>query len=315
VKDIAISVVIPARDAEATIGATLAALAEQELEVAYEVIVVDSGSTDETAAIARAAGVVTDVLSNPRGEPAGSRNLGVARATAPKIAFTDADCVPEHGWLAAGLRALEHADVVQGRVRPVHQPGPFDRTVSVASEYGLYETANLFVHREVFDRVGGFEPVISTPGVRPWGEDTWFVWRARRAGARTAFAAEAVVAHAVVPRGAAPFVAECWRRRRFPALVARVPELREAFLHRRWFLSAGSYRFDLALVGLLSGRLVRRPALAALATAAYLAPVVRRARWAPRGHRLRTGAAWVAADAVTFAALIAGSVEARTPVL
>ena len=47
-----LSVVVPARNSAATIGRTLAALAEQDLDDAYEVIVVDNGSDDDTALIA-----------------------------------------------------------------------------------------------------------------------------------------------------------------------------------------------------------------------------------------------------------------------
>ena len=156
-----VSVVIPARDAEAMIGRTVAAARAQELDGPFEVIVVDDGSTDDTARVAADAGA--RVVSN--GEPAGpadARNAGVAASTAPLIAFTDADCVPAPGWLRAGVDALDGSDLVQGRVEPEPDVpvGPFDHVITVREETGLYETANLFVRREWFDRVGGFKPFI-----------------------------------------------------------------------------------------------------------------------------------------------------------
>ncbi|MDQ3770308.1 MAG: glycosyltransferase, partial [Actinomycetota bacterium] len=53
----AVSVIVPARDAAATLPATLAALAAQDDPPAHEVIVVDNGSRDETAELAQRAGV------------------------------------------------------------------------------------------------------------------------------------------------------------------------------------------------------------------------------------------------------------------
>ena len=94
------SVVIPAYNAAATIGACLAALQQQTIDPAhFECIVVDDGSTDDTAAIAAAAGA--RVLSKPRGRPAAARNAGVAIAQGRLICFTDADCEPQPTWISA----------------------------------------------------------------------------------------------------------------------------------------------------------------------------------------------------------------------
>jgi glycosyltransferase involved in cell wall biosynthesis len=313
----AVSVVVPARNARATLGGTLAALAAQQIEHEYEVIVIDSGSTDGTRSLAQSSPAVTAVLDNPGGEPAGSRNVGAARARGAALAFTDADCEPEPGWLAAGLRALEHADIVQGQVVPARPPGRFDRTIWITHEYGLYETANLFVRRETFERVGGFLPVLAPDQSDdvPFGEDAWFVWRAKRAGAVTAFAEDAIARHAVYERSAREYVAERERTRLFPPLVALIPELRETFLHRRLFLSRESARFDLALVCVAIGLVGRRRAPIAAGVIPYAMSVWRDAGWSPRQERPRAAGARIASDALTFVSLIRGSVAARTPVL
>jgi glycosyltransferase involved in cell wall biosynthesis len=311
-----ITVVVPARDASATIGRTLAALAVQDVAVDYEVVVVDSGSRDDTAEVAAASGVATAVLRNPGGEPAGSRNIGVRHGTGRVLAFTDADCEPVESWLAGGLKALERADIVQGKVLPVSPHGPFDRTLSVVREYGLYETANLFVRREVFERVGGFQPVIRDEAdSRPFGEDVWFVWRTKRTGARTVFADDALVYHSVFPRGFGDFLAEQARARYFPMLVALIPELRRHFLQHRLFLTPESARFDLAVSGLvasaISGR--RLPGLAGLVW--YAARLEREARRWPGSERSKVACGRILADVVTCGALLRGSVDARTLVL
>jgi len=243
---------------------------------------------------------VTRVVDAGGRGPGAARNAAVAASRAPVLAFTDADCVPAPGWLRCGLAALRAgAGVVQGRVVPAGPVGPWDRTLWVSSLSGLFETANLLTTRERFDAVGGFEPWLAPRRSKELGEDVWLGWRLVRAGARPAFAPHAVVAHAVERRGPAGFVAERARARFFPALVRRVPELREAFLWRGAFLTRRSAAFDLALAGLA----VRRRALAL----PYLLLLGR--------DGLRRAPVHVAADAVTAASLLAGSARSRRVVL
>ena len=326
----AVSVVIPARDSAATLGATLDALAAQEVPGGFEVIVVDDGSTDSTVALVTAHPVGARVVQQAvSGGAAAARNAGAAAASAEVLAFTDADCAPAVGWLAAGLNAIEDADLVQGRITPTPgvPVGPFDRSLWVAAEHGLYESANVFVRRALFERLGGFEDFVRADAshdgrlrrlvpTRPFGEDTWLGWRARRAGARTTFSAHATVHHAVFPGDARGYVVERVRARRFPLLVRRIPELRGAFLWRRLFLQDRSAAFDLAIVGGLVALVRRRPAvlLAAVPYAVLLRKEVR--KWGWTGPAVWKLAVVVAAgDAVTAAALAMGSAETRTPVL
>ena len=310
-----VSVVVPARDAAATIERTLAALAAQDLDGAFEVVVVDDGSTDDTAAIARAAGGRVRVLEEPRRGAADARNRGVAAARAPVLAFTDADCFPSAGWLRAGLAALDSADLVQGRVQPPPgEPlGPFDRTVWVDAERGFYETANLFVTRSLFERVGGFEDWLETGGEKLLAEDVWFGWRCVRAGARTGFAPEALVHHAIFPRGPLGYVDERRRFRYFPAIARKVPEFRRRTLFAGIFLSRRSAAFDAAAAGCIAARAARSPL--PLAAALPYAAMVGRPALPWRRRAASVAAVAVAADAVGFVSLLAGSVRWRSAVL
>ncbi len=308
-----VSVVVPAYNSARTLPRALAAIAAQELGEPFETIVVDNGSTDDTSAVVNAAPDGARVVRKEHAGPGSARNRGVAEAAGEVIAFTDADCAPQPGWLAAGVAALEGADLVQGVVRPPAgaDPGPFDRVVAVGGESGLFETANLFVRRDTFDSTGGFEDVVAVE--QPFGEDAVFGWRARRAGARVAFCADAVVEHDVTPRGPLGYVAERSRDGHFATLVREVPELRRQWLFARYFLTRRSAAFDLAVGGIGAALAVGSPAPAALALPYGLA-VIRKARvW---GTRLPVvAAADVAADAIGFGSLVAGSIRSRRAVL
>jgi len=312
---VAASVIVPARNAAPTLGATLAGLAAQEVDAPFEVIVVDDGSTDDTIAIAEAAPLEVRVVREGGVGPGPARNAGARVAAGRVLAFTDADCVPTPGWLAGGLAALSDADLVQGAVHadPAASLGPFDRTVWVVEETGLYECASLFCDRALFDRVGGFEDWLGARLGKPLAEDTWFGWRARRAGARTRFAEGALVHHAVFARSAAGFVTERARLVYFPAIARQMPELRGTTFFARLFLSRRSATFDLALTGAAVSLTRRspRPLLAALPWAWLVTKAAR--RWGRRAPQV--AAVEAAADAVGAGALAIGTARARSPLI
>ena len=306
-----VSVVIPVRNGAATIADALDALETQRYDAPYEVIVVDDHSSDATREIARSSPVVTRLVELDGVGPGRARNAGADVAQAQRIAFLDADCRPAPAWLKAGVTALERAELVIGetRPRPDRELGAFDRTLGVSGCTPLFESANLFVRRDLFDRLGGFESWLGPRGGKELGEDVWFGWRAVRAGAHITACPDALVHHEVFPRGPAEYAAERWRLRFFPAMARRMPELRRALFHRRIFLNERQARFDAAVLGLTLAALTRRPLLGAAAIP-YAQTLARDLREGPKLPPAR-----VAADSVALTALLFGSVRSRTILL
>lgn len=328
-----VSVIIPARNAEATLERTLAAVRAQEMQHRFEIIVVDDGSSDATPEIAARHEPLVKLIRNPSSQgPGSARNRGVEAARAGALAFTDADCFPTPQWLARGLAALTDNDLVQGAVIPDPQAprAPFDRTLVVDRPSGFYQTANLFVRRDVFESVGGFRdwsldrPAWGREATRrrrklpkhaPSGEDALFAWTARRMGATSSFASDIVVQHAVFPNTIREAIAYRWHwTRDMPGLARLVPELRDVKFHRHWFFASWTMRFDLAVAGLAAATLTRerRWLVFAAPYANWLARTSR--RWGPKGA-VYFGLGAPAVDAATLAGFIVGSVSWRCLVL
>jgi len=198
-----VSIIIPARNASRTIARCVqAVLAQKSFTRPYEVIVVDDGSDDVTAAIANGFGVRVIRLEEGMG-PAAARNAGAAVAKGEILVFTDADCEPESNWLEEMIRPFEDPAVVgvRGAYRS-HQSGWVPRFVQqeYAFKYMLIagldsidfiDTYSAAYQRNVFLENGGFEKAFPVPCV----EDQEFSFRLARKGYRMVFAPDAIVYH------------------------------------------------------------------------------------------------------------------------
>jgi glycosyltransferase involved in cell wall biosynthesis len=96
-----ISIVIPVKNGGEELGRCLAGIAAQRLDEEIEVVVVDSGSTDGSPEVARAAGAVVEEIDPTEFGHGRTRNLGVQLARGELLVFTSQDAVAaDDRWLA-----------------------------------------------------------------------------------------------------------------------------------------------------------------------------------------------------------------------
>ena len=194
------SVIVPAYQAAATIGLCLDALNAQTVtRDLYEVIVVDDGSTDGTGEIARCAGA--QVIVQPNSGAAAARNRGAAVARGDLLLFTDADCAPVPGWIAALVAPFvdEHVAGAKGtyltdqralvsRFTQLEYQDRYDRMADVES-IDFVDTYSAAYRRDIFLANAGFDPAFR------FDEDQEFSFRLTEKGYRLVFAPAAQVYH------------------------------------------------------------------------------------------------------------------------
>jgi len=196
-----LSVVIPTRNGADHLAEQLDALAEQDLDEDFEVVVADNGSTDATLAIAegyadRLALRVVDACAAQG--VAATRNAGAAAARGSRLVFLDDDDVVAPGYLAAMSAALSNFDFVAAKL-DVRRLNPTWRVEMRAAERieGLRITVDgvlwapgcvLGVTRRAFDAVDGFDARHEIAG-----EDVDFCFRMHDAGFVLHLAADALL--------------------------------------------------------------------------------------------------------------------------
>ncbi|WP_030435446.1 glycosyltransferase [Actinoplanes subtropicus] len=199
-----VSVILPVRNAAATLGDQLDALAAQDYRGAWELIVVDNGSTDHSAAVAdarrdRLPGLRT--ISAPAARSAGvARNAGVRAAAGERLVFCDADDVADPGWLTAMVAALADADLVGGALDcSVLSPAFMDEQPAPLPAQGeplpFARSANCGIRRSVLHAVGGWAEHFRGGA----GEDVELSWRVQLAGYRLAYAPAARMGYRLRP--------------------------------------------------------------------------------------------------------------------
>ncbi|MDQ6914654.1 MAG: glycosyltransferase family 2 protein [Actinomycetota bacterium] len=180
-----VSVVVPARNAAATIGDALESVARQTL-APLEVLVIDDRSTDSTAAVVEATLPEARRLSGAGSGPSGARNQGLAEARGDWVAFLDADDTWHERKLEDQVTAIARhpgavmitSDWVRGT--PTRQPSEVGETIFTHAEMltlNRFQTSTVLARVEVLRELEGFDPALD-------GAEDWDMWL--RASARGA---------------------------------------------------------------------------------------------------------------------------------
>jgi GT2 family glycosyltransferase len=286
-----LSFVIPVRSDARRLKRCLASIKQNSVPAnLIEIIVVDNGSTDDTMAVAAAS---AHVLSRPGVLVGEVRNAGARAASAPVLAFVDADHEISKEWVGAALEAMRSSGAAAVGA-PYHAPPDgtwvqrtYDRLRRRhrgQTEVEWLGSGNLVVSREAFDAIGGFNASLEAC------EDVDFCNRLRARGYRIVSDDRLKSIHLGDPSTLrALFVGELWRGQnnwqstlRTPLSLKSIPSLAipVAQLGLMILIPVG------LLVGAPWGRVLALAALGAIVAASAL----RAARM------VRNGEPWTAAD-------------------
>ncbi len=198
----------------------------EQMGQSQAVIVSDNGPDRPAEAVARAFAdradfPVTYIKSDPFSKAA-ALNKAIWSSETPWVAFTDDDCLPDPGWLAAASKHIGGSDVnlFSGLLRHVPPDFPLPRWLNndelpwspafvdyaPLPQSGIMDDnervpfgANLFVKKSVYEQYGGYdEELWNRCGHAALGsEDAEFAIRVRERGEKIGYCAEAVVEHPV----------------------------------------------------------------------------------------------------------------------
>lgn len=199
---IKISIIIPAYNAEKTIGGCVNSLLTQDYTGDFEIIAVDDGSTDSTIDILRTFDRVR-IVQQPNAGPAAARNAGFKASAGDIVCFTDADCRPQPDWLKKiHQHFCDYATEVlagsYGIANPesllaccVHQEIRYRHEHLMGITIEVFGSYNVAFRRGIFERLGGFDESYRHAS----GEDNDFSYRLRNQGVTILFDREVKVDH------------------------------------------------------------------------------------------------------------------------
>jgi len=189
-----ISIVIPVKDRADELKRCLGSLSNLNYpQEKLQIIVVDDGSSDDSAMVARQFQALLVPSGGTGRGPAAARNVGASLASGEILAFIDSDCTASKEWLNELIPAFNNHSVaaVGGQVDGMCTESAVDRYESIMSSLSLgarertgsggndtfyLPSCNLLVRRTAFRNAGGFKDEMHV------GEDVDLTWRLRDMG-------------------------------------------------------------------------------------------------------------------------------------
>ena len=171
-----VGAIVPVYNAERFIAEALDSVLGQTVPPEV-VIVVDDGSNDESATIARSYGSAVTVVHQPNAGPASARNTGLDRLTTDLVAFCDADDVWDEHKIERQLDAITldpSIEVCFCRIANFWDGAPAERDRvfaerNLTDEFPFPLLQSVLARRDVFERIGRFDPQLL------FGEDVdWY---------------------------------------------------------------------------------------------------------------------------------------------
>jgi GT2 family glycosyltransferase len=191
------TVVIATRDRADLLRASLARLATQSAAGRFDVVVADNGSSDDTAAVIRAAAPLVRAVYVAEPNRGKARNAGIAAADGRIVVFCDDDTLPPERFVEAHLDA--HGDavdrVVSGPIVNVSDAAHLLPVSAANYSRAFFCTCNASAPKAALDAVGGFDEKFDLYG---W-EDTDLGVRLRAHGLKRTFAWDAYIYHVKPP--------------------------------------------------------------------------------------------------------------------
>ncbi|MCF6147618.1 MAG: glycosyltransferase [Candidatus Kuenenia sp.] len=197
-----VSVIVPAYNAEKTIGQCLQALKQQNYPSdSYEVILVNDGSKDATGEIAQ--GYDITYLWQENQGPATARNKGAKEAKGEIILFTDSDCVPDSNWIREMVAPFSDQNVmavkgayknkqksIVARFAQLEFEERFEM-LKKAESIDMVDTYSAGFRKDIFLQLDGFDTSFPVAN----NEDTELSYRMSKMGYKMVFNPNAIVFH------------------------------------------------------------------------------------------------------------------------
>lgn len=207
-----VSVIIPTKNSEKTLGECLKSLKNQTYpKNKYEIIIIDDHSTDRTVDIAKKYRAKIIISYGPPGR---QRNRGISKARGKTIGFIDSDCIAKKNWISEGVKYFISDEIaVVGGPNLTPKNDPFISqcigyvssskigTGSMSARYvkdGFYArdadetnliSCNMFVLKRAIKKVGGFSEILFP------NEENELMFRIKRGGYKLIYVPSLLVWH------------------------------------------------------------------------------------------------------------------------